>query len=193
MISDQTSFISTISNVEGGTIRWMSPERLNPGQFDLKDSCPTKESDCYALGMVVYEVLSGQVPFTQHKGPVVILKVIGGERPERPRGIQAAWFTDGLWEILERCWKPHSHDRPSLKVLREYLEGITQPARPPSPTPTTGEDMVTSTADLLGPNSGELPLPNPDRTIILSTPRTMRSPSTSSKPSHIVDLPQTFE
>ena len=38
MISDQTNFISTISNAEGGTIRWMSPELLNPGQFGDRKS-----------------------------------------------------------------------------------------------------------------------------------------------------------
>jgi len=34
-----------------GTVRWMSPELL----FG-KNSPPTRESDCYALGMVTYEV-----------------------------------------------------------------------------------------------------------------------------------------
>ena len=166
----------------------MSPELLNPGQFGLEDSRPTKESDCYALGMVIYEVLSGQVPFAQHLGTVVILKVVGGERPERPRGAQAEWFTDGLWEMLERCWKPHSHDRPSLKALLEYLEGVTQPVQPLFPAPTTDKDMVTSADDLLGSNLEEPPLPSADPTIILSAPRTMHSPSTSSKSSHMVDF-----
>jgi len=40
---------TTISSA--GTVRWMSPELL----FDQSDP-PTRESDCYALGMVIYEV-----------------------------------------------------------------------------------------------------------------------------------------
>ena len=40
----------------GGTIRWMSPELLDPDRFGISDSRPTKQSDCYALGMIVYEV-----------------------------------------------------------------------------------------------------------------------------------------
>ena len=183
IIPDHTNLISTISNAEGGTIRWMSPELLNPGQFGLKDSYPTKESDCYALGMVIYEVLGGQVPFAQYKGPVVILKVTGGERPERPQGMQAAWFTDDLWEILGHCWKPYPHERPSLKTLLEYLEGVTQPSRPPSPTSTASEDVVTSTDDLLDPNLGGSPLPSPDRTVIPPPPRTTDPPSTPGEPS----------
>jgi len=39
----------------GGTVRWMSPELLNPTHFGHNGRL-TRESDCYALGMVVYEV-----------------------------------------------------------------------------------------------------------------------------------------
>jgi hypothetical protein len=37
----------------------MSPELLDPELFDIPESegdRPTKQSDCYALGMVIYEV-----------------------------------------------------------------------------------------------------------------------------------------
>jgi len=37
----------------------MSPELLDPEQFGISDGRPTKQSDCYALGMVVYEVREG--------------------------------------------------------------------------------------------------------------------------------------
>lgn len=57
----------------------MSPELLNPAKFGLKDCLPTKESDCYALGMVIYEVLSGQAPFALFSTPIAMQKVIQGE------------------------------------------------------------------------------------------------------------------
>jgi len=35
----------------------MSPELLDPGSFgEHATGRPTKQSDCYALGMVIYEV-----------------------------------------------------------------------------------------------------------------------------------------
>ena len=40
----------------GGSLRWMSPELLDPSRLDDRDPRPTKESDCFALGMVIYEV-----------------------------------------------------------------------------------------------------------------------------------------
>ena len=148
VIPDQQSVISTISCLEGGTIRWMSPELLDPGLFGMDNDRPTKESDCYALGMVVYEVLSGHPPFVQDKHTVVIRKVMEGERPGRPQGTQAAWFTDGLWEMLGLCWKPQPQDRPSLKALLQCLEDVTPSSRPP-PTSTMGEDAVVGNDDLL--------------------------------------------
>ena len=39
----------------GGTLYWMSPELLDPPRFG-SDGRLTRESDCYALGMVIYEV-----------------------------------------------------------------------------------------------------------------------------------------
>ena len=39
-----------------GTYRWMSPELFYPSDFGICKFQLTKESDCYAFGMVIYEV-----------------------------------------------------------------------------------------------------------------------------------------
>jgi len=60
--ASQASLISNdtlMSFTGGGTRRWMSPELLYPERFGLPESegnRPTRQSDCYALGMVIYEV-----------------------------------------------------------------------------------------------------------------------------------------
>ena len=60
--ASQTSLISNdslMSFTAGGTCRWMSPELLDPELFGIsqsEDDRPTRQSDCYALGMVIYEV-----------------------------------------------------------------------------------------------------------------------------------------
>ncbi|KAF9789474.1 kinase-like domain-containing protein [Thelephora terrestris] len=103
-----------------GTARWMSPELLYPERFGFKDSWPTEESDRYALGMVILEVLSGQVPFVDDWDIVVIRKVTDGERPKRP---DVAWLTNNVWGMLSHCWAPRPPDRPMLQdVLRCLAE-----------------------------------------------------------------------
>jgi serine/threonine protein kinase len=58
---------SLMSFTGGGTCRWMSPELLDPERFGIpqsEDNRPTRQSDCYALGMVIYEVCVGVNRFT---------------------------------------------------------------------------------------------------------------------------------
>lgn len=43
-----------------GTYRWMSPELFFPNDFGIERFQLTKESDCYAFGMVIYEVSDPQ-------------------------------------------------------------------------------------------------------------------------------------
>ena len=100
----------------------MSPELFYPVDFGLEDSRRTKYSDCYALGMVIYEVLSGQVPFSGSGPFVVVAKVVRGERPECPQGAEGKLFTNAIWGVLEGCWTPKRDDRPSIEDVLQFLE-----------------------------------------------------------------------
>ena len=55
MVDLSTMLLSQSSASSGGTFRWMSPELLDPPRFGSSGRL-TRESDCYALGMVIYEV-----------------------------------------------------------------------------------------------------------------------------------------
>lgn len=101
----------------------MSPELISPNKFNMKEGRQTKESDCYALGMVIYEVLSGQAPFAPREGLAIVSRVVEGERPARPHGEEGLRFTADLWEMLGLCWKPQPGDRPGLDVVLGCLRG----------------------------------------------------------------------
>jgi hypothetical protein len=113
-------------------MRWMSPELFYPDKSDLKGARPTKQSDCYAFGMVIYEVLSGQAPFLPFRWCVVVRKVIEGERPSRPNGPEGAQFTDDLWQMLNLCWEAQPERRPSVATALECLERVSRSLRTPS-------------------------------------------------------------
>ena len=111
-------------------MRWMSPELVVPEKFGLNKSCPTKSSDCYALGMVIYETISGGIPFHECIETVVYVKVMLGEHPSR-----CAVFPEDLWKMMELCWTFQPDDRPSIiDVLRCLRTVPNSQESPPWPS-----------------------------------------------------------
>lgn len=143
IISDPANLLSSSSNAQGGTVRWMSPELIDPQRFGSEMSFPTKSSDCYALGMVVYETIGGKLPFANDTDYIISMKVVKGERPPR-----RAKFTEGLWELLEMCWAPYPNNRPSIEeVLRSLREVSSSLGSPPWVDEETDDDDVGDSED----------------------------------------------
>ena len=125
LVSDSPYPTSSSLSADTDTARWISPELLDPDRFDFENRRPTRGSDCYALGMTVLEVLSGQVPFPYYEGSVAARKVVGGECPGRPQGAEGVWFTDELWEVLEFCWSSQPKNRPTIEVILGCLNQVS--------------------------------------------------------------------
>lgn len=136
----------SISDAKGGTQRWMSPELLDPRTFGLEKFKPTERSDCYALGMVIYETIGGVKPFYKDTGVQVSLKVVQGEHPDR-----MGTFPDRLWEMTKRCWAYQPADRPDIKEVLECLKAVSNTSEQPSPQ--RGGEMDTG-GSYWGPPSG---------------------------------------
>jgi len=123
----------------------MSPELIDPQRFGSVGTRPTISSDCYALGMVVYEVINEREPFHQIRGLTVFARVLEGDRPPRN-----ADFVDILWEMLQRCWVAQASDRPDIEEVLQCLESIWGSSKPPSSvdeTTTTEEGEVPTIED----------------------------------------------
>ena len=125
IISDSTHAATTTSSEGAGSIRWMSPELLDPERFGCENARHTMASDCYALGMVILEVLTGQAPFPCCNYLAVMRKIVEGELPDRPQGPEGVWFTDVLWGVLEQCWSPKPKLRPTVGSVLEHLKQVT--------------------------------------------------------------------
>ena len=122
----------------------MSPELLDPERFGCENGRPTKGSDCYALGMVILEVLTGKPPFSNYNSLIVTSKIVEGERPGRPQGGEAVWFTDDLWEMLEQCWSSQPERRPAVDTVLRWLE---QGSTAWQPLPPDSDDYARSDSD----------------------------------------------
>ena len=151
IISDPANLLSSSSHTQGGTFRWMAPELISPKRFSLSNSRPTTPSDCYALGMVIYETISGNLPFHKDADLVVCMKVVEGDRP--PRG---AKFAESLWKLLELCWAPQPNDRPGIEEVLQCLKMVPNLPEPPpgsdEETERDGDDWDLATDPSSAPN-----------------------------------------
>jgi len=126
----------------------MGPELIAPQDFGFKNSRPTKPSDCYSLGMVIYETISGNIPFHEHTDLTVSVKVLRGERPSR-----GARFTESLWGMLGQCWASQPSNRPSVEGVLRCLETSSILPEPSSPGVDEGMESDSGSEDTFDRNS----------------------------------------
>ena len=143
VISDPANILPSSSYAPGGTARWMSPERISPEDFGCKTSRPSISSDCYSLGMVIYEIISGNVPFHKDIDFAVFVKVLRGARPPREEG-----FPNNLWNMMERCWMPPPSDRPSVGDVLQCLEICSDRTGERNPPATMSNPQLHTSLDL---------------------------------------------
>ncbi len=115
-----------------GTVAYMSPEqaRGDPGHVD-------RRSDVYALGVILYELLTDQPPYDLHKIlPHEALRVICEQPPRRPSTLLRTLRGDLETIVLKALEKEPGWRYPSAGELaadvRRYLAGEPVCARPPS-------------------------------------------------------------
>ncbi len=113
-----------------GTPEYMSPEQCDGKQADSK-------SDIYSLGVVLYEMLTGQVPFTADT-PLVVMYQQVNKRPVPPRRINSD-LPDAVERVVLRVLAKAPEDRYQTagelaKTLEAAIRGEELPA-PEEPVP----------------------------------------------------------
>ncbi len=108
----------------GGTLPYMAPEHLEAfrGGGALVDA----RSDLYALGVILYELLTGRHPFPARHGPLkTLIPELLADRshaPPRPRAGNPA-VTPAAESIVRRCLEPEPAKRyQAARDLREDLQ-----------------------------------------------------------------------
>ncbi|KAK2862888.1 hypothetical protein Q5P01_002421 [Channa striata] len=98
------------SEEEGGTISYMPPEA-----FELSYS-PTRASDIYSYGILLWSIVTGKQPYENAKSSIVRFRIPEGDRPSLEEIRCQATGCEGLkglMELMVRCWDARPSERPS--------------------------------------------------------------------------------
>ncbi|CAG9464920.1 unnamed protein product [Pedinophyceae sp. YPF-701] len=96
-----------------GTPQWTAPEILSWGDFDGK-------ADVYSYGVVLWELLTGKIPWEGYNAMQLIAAVgVEGRTLELPDGPHADAF---LAQLCRDCLKVDPKDRPSFQCIVERLQ-----------------------------------------------------------------------
>lgn len=79
---------------------------------------PTPAIDVYAVGIVLCELVTGDVPF-QDSNPLVVLRQHIEERPAQPAEMPPA-----LWSVAEACLAKDPASRPTTQALAPWLDQL---------------------------------------------------------------------
>ncbi|MEM7028412.1 MAG: protein kinase [Chloroflexota bacterium] len=123
-----------------GTLAYMSPEQA---QGEVVD----ERSDVYSLGVVLYEVLTGQVPFAGNDFVQVVMQIIG-QNPPKPSTIRPGIDPNIENLILKALSKNPDTRYSSVAEMDNHFQSLTATAQSPAAIPTTPLVSVSQSAKL---------------------------------------------
>ena len=122
-----------------GSLAYMAPEQLAGEPEDPR-------TDLYGLGVTLFELASGQRPFTQERPQALMFAVINTPAPS-VRSLRPA-VSEDLDRLIASCLeKDRSHRPPSAAAVAEALRSLPD-VRASGPAPVPARDLIRAIAVL---------------------------------------------
>jgi eukaryotic-like serine/threonine-protein kinase len=110
-----------------GTPNYMAPEQLGSGTVD-------ERTDVYAVGIVLFEMLTGQKPFSHQDVTEVYQRQLHMPPPALRQASQQRGYSATLEAVLLRAMAKAKHERfPTAAAMAAALESVPEASQLPSP------------------------------------------------------------
>ncbi|RHZ89727.1 hypothetical protein Glove_11g30 [Diversispora epigaea] len=94
-----------------GNLPYIAPEVLC-GQIY------TTKSDIYSLGILMWEIVTGEIPFREHEyDKDLALAIVNGYRPKLHEEIPNEYA-----DLMKQCWDANPDNRPDANIIHERIE-----------------------------------------------------------------------
>ena len=104
----------TTENLDRGTAPYMAPECFS------RDCGLTEKCDIYSFGVVLYECVTGLMPWAECRDPFVIAYQVGALK-RRPTFPESLSIPDPLKTLIETCWHANPAQRPTSSDVLHVL------------------------------------------------------------------------
>ncbi|CAB4388367.1 unnamed protein product [Rhizophagus irregularis] len=109
--------VSTSTNNIMGVLPYIDPHHFKNQTKNDNKNLPSKKSDVYSVGVLLWEISSGQKPFGSNDASFLLFDIINGKR-ETPISDTPVDYVN----IYTSCWQDNPDDRPDMrKVLSELM------------------------------------------------------------------------
>ena len=94
-----------------GTVAWIAPEIFSNKKLY------TEKADVYSYGIILWELLTRQMPFAEAEAFTIPVLVTKGKRPTLPKKVPKDYG-----KLMEKCWHQKGEKRPSFDEIVLRLE-----------------------------------------------------------------------
>jgi serine/threonine protein kinase len=110
----QLSSTTLMTTSTGGTLAWSAPEIV------LSGAHLSFQTDVYALGVVMWELMTCMEPFEGLEAPQIMELLHSKQRPPIPDPLPPG-FTDAYVSLMQRCWSHDPQQRPSASEVHQCM------------------------------------------------------------------------
>jgi len=100
-----------------GTIAWIAPELFQKKFY-------TEKADVYSYGVILWELVTRKIPFSNVESFTIPIMVTRGERPNVPKDCPSDWK-----KLIKACWNQKPTSRPSFKKILAKLREMQEMLR----------------------------------------------------------------